>query len=102
MIRRPPRSTLFPYTTLFRSGGEAGPFSERYVFPDAAPLHLSRIQLALERAGFVTHHVQGFPEGYARTLLGWQKRARVVLRGALGMVRDEAGALERSQIHTSE
>src|SRR2546427_12012628 len=23
MIRRPPRSTLFPYTTLFRSGGQA-------------------------------------------------------------------------------
>src|SRR2546425_1989129 len=23
MIRRPPRSTLFPYTTLFRSGGRA-------------------------------------------------------------------------------
>src|SRR2546426_8218006 len=23
MIRRPPRSTLFPYTTLFRSGGFA-------------------------------------------------------------------------------
>src|SRR5256885_13814838 len=26
MIRRPPRSTLFPYTTLFRSGGEADRF----------------------------------------------------------------------------
>src|SRR5256885_16636715 len=25
MIRRPPRSTLFPYTTLFRSGDRAGP-----------------------------------------------------------------------------
>src|SRR5437660_5041258 len=25
MIRRPPRSTLFPYTTLFRSGGDAQP-----------------------------------------------------------------------------
>src|SRR3712207_8615427 len=25
MIRRPPRSTLFPYTTLFRSGGEDDP-----------------------------------------------------------------------------
>src|SRR2546427_4639649 len=25
MIRRPPRSTLFPYTTLFRSGKYAGP-----------------------------------------------------------------------------
>src|SRR5438445_11133704 len=24
MIRRPPRSTLFPYTTLFRSPGEGG------------------------------------------------------------------------------
>src|SRR2546430_6049760 len=24
MIRRPPRSTLFPYTTLFRSKGELG------------------------------------------------------------------------------
>src|SRR3712207_7253112 len=24
MIRRPPRSTLFPYTTLFRSGGVVG------------------------------------------------------------------------------
>src|SRR5256712_5053785 len=24
MIRRPPRSTLFPYTTLFRSNGHAG------------------------------------------------------------------------------
>src|SRR3712207_7163831 len=24
MIRRPPRSTLFPYTTLFRSGTEIG------------------------------------------------------------------------------
>src|SRR2546425_9432932 len=25
MIRRPPRSTLFPYTTLFRSVGHRGP-----------------------------------------------------------------------------
>src|SRR2546430_10247818 len=27
MIRRPPRSTLFPYTTLFRSGGPVGTVS---------------------------------------------------------------------------
>src|SRR3712207_7479849 len=27
MIRRPPRSTLFPYTTLFRSQDELGPVS---------------------------------------------------------------------------
>src|SRR5260370_27174510 len=31
MIRRPPRSTLFPYTTLFRS--ELVPFGEYVPFP---------------------------------------------------------------------
>src|SRR3712207_8919339 len=29
MIRRPPRSALFPYTTLFRSGTTALPAAER-------------------------------------------------------------------------
>src|SRR2546430_8964760 len=29
MIRRPPRSTLFPYTTLFRSGHLAAAFASR-------------------------------------------------------------------------
>src|SRR2546427_9589096 len=29
MIRRPPRSTLFPYTTLFRSADEGEPGPER-------------------------------------------------------------------------
>jgi cyclopropane-fatty-acyl-phospholipid synthase len=53
---------------------EAGPFSERYVFPDAAPLHLSRIETALERAGLVTEHVEGFFEDYAKTLAEWAKR----------------------------
>jgi cyclopropane-fatty-acyl-phospholipid synthase len=53
---------------------EAGPFSERYVFPDAAPLHLSRVQSALERAGFETLHVEGFRDDYARTLREWTRR----------------------------
>src|SRR2546430_4716403 len=35
MIRRPPRSTLFPYTTLFRSGcGECYGFGERQPLPE--------------------------------------------------------------------
>src|SRR3712207_8792030 len=29
MIRRPPRSTLFPYTTLFRSRGGGWPYDPR-------------------------------------------------------------------------
>jgi cyclopropane-fatty-acyl-phospholipid synthase len=53
---------------------EAGAFSERYVFPDAAPLHLSRVLFALERAGLVTDHVEGFAEDYATTLSHWLTR----------------------------
>jgi cyclopropane-fatty-acyl-phospholipid synthase len=53
---------------------DAGPFSERYVFPDAEPLHLSRVLLALERAGFVTEHVEGFAADYAETLREWAAR----------------------------
>src|SRR2546428_5146361 len=41
MIRRPPRSTLFPYTTLFRS------------YPDVACVE--QLDLALERPRLVAH-----------------------------------------------
>jgi cyclopropane-fatty-acyl-phospholipid synthase len=53
---------------------EAGPFSERYVFPDAAPLHLSRIQAALEKTGFETRHMEGLRMDYAQTLREWLRR----------------------------
>jgi cyclopropane-fatty-acyl-phospholipid synthase len=53
---------------------DAGPFSDRYVFPDARPLPLSRVQLALERAGFTTRHVEGFANDYAETLRQWARR----------------------------
>jgi len=58
-------------TRLRHTDAEAGAFSERYVFPDAAPLHLSRNLLALERAGFVTRHVEDFGMDYAETLKHW-------------------------------
>src|SRR2546429_9471747 len=44
MIRRPPRSTLFPYTTLFRSLKGAAPLTAR---PGAT---LPPVDLAAERA----------------------------------------------------
>jgi cyclopropane-fatty-acyl-phospholipid synthase len=53
---------------------EAGPFSERYVFPDAAPLHVSRVSAALERAGIEPLHVEGLREDYAETLSHWIER----------------------------
>jgi cyclopropane-fatty-acyl-phospholipid synthase len=49
-------------------------FSNRYVFPDGEPLPLSRIQLAVERAGLRTTHVEGFMADYAQTLQEWTRR----------------------------
>src|SRR3712207_9370874 len=39
MIRRPPRSTLFPYTTLFRSG----PITDLYVLDNETFLYLTAV-----------------------------------------------------------
>src|SRR3712207_8524821 len=40
MIRRPPRSTLFPYTTLFRSAGIASRQGELAAQPDVVRVPL--------------------------------------------------------------
>src|SRR3712207_7466705 len=55
MIRRPPRSTLFPYTTLFRSAARDG--------PDDVPGEPRRARRAVDRraarvAGVVHPHDQ--------------------------------------------
>src|SRR3712207_7848059 len=59
MIRRPPRSTLFPYTTLFRSR------AERLAEPRAAPVR-QRVELAVVghrrlAAQHVAHHRDVLP-----------------------------------------
>src|ERR1035437_2893315 len=45
MMRRPPRSTLFPYTTLFRSGERVPPLREDV---EAARLDLDPFEAAIE------------------------------------------------------
>jgi cyclopropane-fatty-acyl-phospholipid synthase len=80
---------------------EAGAFSERYVFPDAAPLHLSRIQLALERAGFVTHHAEDFAADYARTLTEWLKRFEANIDTARRLGGDERVRVWRIYLRVS-
>src|SRR2546422_8221631 len=53
MIRRPPRSTLFPYTTLFRSRGERRCLLQRSLLLrfDGPVASLSGVRQALPRAG---------------------------------------------------
>jgi cyclopropane-fatty-acyl-phospholipid synthase len=74
---------------LRHSDPDAGPFSERYVFPDAEPLHLSRVLLALERAGFITRHVEEFGDDYAETLRHWARRLDENLDEALRLAGPE-------------
>src|SRR2546422_5453298 len=51
MIRRPPRSTLFPYTTLFRSrrGGHHAQRAARDLAPRVGPPHAQAAEEALTR-----------------------------------------------------
>src|SRR2546427_8007068 len=79
MIRRPPRSTLFPYTTLFRS---------RVASADAAHERLVEVDPALEPA-VVVHQLP-------------PHRGRRV--EATKLERDHRGAMGdiRSEEHTSE
>ena len=68
-------------------------FSMRYVFPDGEALPLSRVQLALERAGFHVNQVEGFREDYARTLRDWTKRLDEHLERA-----EQLAGVERTRI----
>jgi cyclopropane-fatty-acyl-phospholipid synthase len=68
---------------------EVGPFSERFVFPDAAPLHLSRVLLALERAGLPADHVEGFGGDYVETLRHWAGRLDERLDDAVRLAGEE-------------
>jgi cyclopropane-fatty-acyl-phospholipid synthase len=59
---------------LHHSYHGVGDFTGRYIFPDADPLHLSRVILALEQAGFMIEHVEEFGQDYAETLSHWISR----------------------------
>src|SRR2546430_13611214 len=56
MIRRPPRSTLFPYTTLFRSR-EDHALEQWLIAAVAAQAAQLRAQVRHEGCGLRTHHV---------------------------------------------
>src|SRR2546430_13304582 len=80
MIRRPPRSTLFPYTTLFRS-----------------------IQYRLPTTGEIVPLLQIAPSKTdAERLLVVSPELADVLSTVIVRVRDDTSAVPRSEEHTSE
>src|SRR3989441_8238300 len=79
MIRRPPRSTLFPYTTLFRSGVAALPARAAEGDRDQAPVapeDLAERQLVLAPPLDVGRVAEGAHHEDAGALLGIDQRAR--------------------------
>src|SRR3712207_7740913 len=60
MIRRPPRSTLFPYTTLFRSRAET---DAKYLVPPVKdPLYLDVLNKLIEKEKIEFVHAQNDTE----------------------------------------
>src|SRR3712207_8669938 len=81
MIRRPPRSTLFPYTTLFRSE-----------LLDATAKYFRKVSKNLkEKIEFVTVSAEA-------KVLGDVNQLRFLLENLI----DEALTVRRSEEHTSE
>src|SRR5258708_27271206 len=82
MIRRPPRSTLFPYTTLFRSNG----------YPTVLLIgghhYLDQVSPYLARHGYLVEERVGGDDQIRR-------------EGALRLLQDDASS-NRSAEHTSE
>src|SRR3989454_2062237 len=76
MIRRPPRSTLFPYTTLFRSHTVLG---QAYVAASRCDEAVSALESAVNLSGGLAFTTAALGHAYAR-----------------------AGKRRRSEEHTSE
>src|SRR2546429_2793729 len=71
MIRRPPRSTLFPYTTLFRSAIVDGANGRIYLDPSEQDLASAHAHMAEQRARSEEHtsELQSRPHLVRRLLL---------------------------------
>src|SRR3712207_9305607 len=91
MIRRPPRSTLFPYTTLFRSHRPPG---------DPPPL------LREEEEGLLPRRQQRAADRRAEVVVVEPRRTAVDLRIGAAIpeegIRVELVVAPRSEEHTSE
>src|SRR2546430_10223211 len=88
MIRRPPRSTLFPYTTLFRSRGLQREHQRTFEMILRSAQLLFADQRFFERAKLLNGEIDDLANG---------------IRGGAGIDRHHASiGVRRSEEHTSE
>src|ERR1041384_8482342 len=91
MIRRPPRSTLFPYTTLFRSPSSASP-------PIVNLSTARRWRRSRPRSEEHTSELQSLAYLVCRLLL--EKKIKHPPRPTQGRARQSRVHTSRSQLHT--
>src|SRR5260221_1169725 len=70
MIRRPPRSTLFPYTTLFRS-------DENLFAPDVRSLNPEEVVLQNNSGTVVREALQKLPANFREVIILDRKSTRL-------------------------
>src|SRR2546429_6264335 len=99
MIRRPPRSTLFPYTTLFRSSSAAAEPVVALVLPVPA-----RIFIADEHRHDVLRVLEaelgGDPEFHGKTIFRRKDRKSTRLNSSHGYISYAVFCLKKKNIHT--
>src|SRR5256884_9222307 len=88
MIRRPPRSTLFPYTTLFRSR----------VLPRVEPRGLARHRLRRGVVEQIVGNLEGHAEPHAEAGQRLTIRLRSLQRADLARPRQERGRLRADEL----
>src|SRR5260221_4195837 len=79
MIRRPPRSTLFPYTTLFRSALLADMHHQGMQFPHVTAILTDATDPAKDRSEEHTSELQSHSDLVCRLLLE-KKKYPITLR----------------------
>src|SRR5688572_32453346 len=89
MIRRPPRSTLFPYTTLFRSR-------------NVERARMALVQLGRVRASLGDYEIAGQLIEAVLEEEGVAEETVSEAAGVLGWARALQGRYTRSEEHTSE
>jgi cyclopropane-fatty-acyl-phospholipid synthase len=70
-------------------------FTGRYVFPDGELIDVSRVVLAMQRAGFEVRDVESLREHYARTLRAWVANLEAGWDRAVRLVGDRRARIWR-------
>src|SRR5260221_10934932 len=101
MIRRPPRSTLFPYTTLFRSFPKAHERLTNNPKPEECPLALFRIQRRAGRSEEHTSELQSHSDLVCRLLLEKKKKNNDQITTSDRKSRSLSGSGRKQQVMVS-